>query len=168
MSDGVGRYHFLAWARRGIAASITDLDDGGPLHARASLNVQVSVSVQKGGSTSVVLPKPRVVEMVGPGDIKGLILQHIIRTEPRNSTPNFEPNYLAGIEFDAPDFPWLFTPAAAKNDRLRPWLALIALKSDEFAPVNTAPNPLPSIQVTNAAALQNLAASWNWAQVQRS
>lgn len=168
MSDSVGRYHFLAWARRGIAASITDLDDGGPLPARASLNVQVSVSVQQGGSTSVVLPKPRVVEMFGPGDIKGLILQHVIRTEPRNSTPNFEPNYLAGIEFDAPDFPWLFTPAAAKNDRLRPWMALIALKPDEFTQVKTAPNPLPSIQVTKASALQNLADSWNWAHVQVS
>src|ERR1017187_9883623 len=128
MSDTIGRYHFLAWARRGIATSIADPDDGGPLHARATLNVQVSVSVQQGGATSIVLPKPRVVEMFGPGDIKGIVQLHVIRTEPRNDTPNFEPNYLAGIEFDAPDFPWLFTPAAAKNDHLRPWLTLIALK----------------------------------------
>src|SRR5271166_2412778 len=157
MSDTVGRYHFLSWARRGIAASIANPDDGGSLPARASLTVQLSVSVQQGGATNVVLPKPRPVEMFGPGDIKGLILLHVIRTEPRNDTPNFEPNYLAGIEFDTPDLPWLFTPAAAKNDRLRPWLALIALKPGEFTPVNTAPNPLPSIQVIEGAALQNLA-----------
>ena len=168
MSDNIGRYHFLAWARRGLAASITDVDAGGPLKARASVNVQLSVSVQQGAGTNVILPTPRTVGMFGPGDVIGIDPRHVVRTEPRNFTVNFEPNYLAGIEFDTPDFPWLFTPAAPQGDRLRPWLALIALKPDEFTTVKTAPNPLPSIQVIQAAALQNLADSWNWAHVQVS
>ena len=48
----------------------------------------------------------------GPGDVVGIDPRQIIRTEPRPFTSNFEPNYLCGIEFDAPDLPWLFTPAA--------------------------------------------------------
>src|SRR5207247_1640547 len=147
--------HFLAWARRGMAASIAGPDNGGALPARAVLNVQLSVSVQQGGATNVVLPKPRPVELFGPGDIKGIDPRHVIRTEPRHATVNFEPNYLAGIEFDAPDFPWLFTPAAAQNDRLRPWLALIALKTDEFTPVQTAPHPWRAGVVYSAAASES-------------
>ena len=56
----------------------------------------------------------------------------VIRTEPRQFTVNFEPNYLSGIEFDTPDFPWLFTPAAPNGDRLRPWVALIVLKYERI------------------------------------
>ena len=57
------------------------------------------------------------VELYGPGDVVGIDPRHIIRTEPRDFTVNYEPNYLCGIEFDAPDFPWLFTPAAPKGDQ---------------------------------------------------
>ena len=166
MPDSVGRYHFLSWARRGIATSIADVDTGGTLKARAALTVQLSVSVQQGGATNVVQPTPPNVELFGPGDVIGVDPRHVIRTEPRNFTVNFEPNYLAGIEFDAPDFPWLFTPAVASKDRLRPWVALIVLKSDEFSPVKTAPNPLPAIQVLKADGLHDLQFSWNWAHTQ--
>ena len=56
-----------------------------------------------------MLPPARSVELLGPGDIAGVDPRVIIRTEPRALTVNFEPNYLCGIEFDSPDFPWLFT-----------------------------------------------------------
>ena len=58
-------------------------------------------------------PPELTVHLYGPGDVIGIDPRHVIRTEPRDQTVNFEPNYLAGIEFDYPDFPWLFTPAAA-------------------------------------------------------
>ena len=124
MSDPpLGRYHFLSWSRRGIGASV-DNPDAGSLPSRASLSVQLSVAVQQGNSSSTVQHAALPVQMFGPGDVIGLDPRHVVRTEPRNFTVNFEPNYLCGVEFDTPDLPWLFTPAAAKNDRLRPWLAL--------------------------------------------
>ena len=56
MSDTpLGRYHFLTWARRGIGASVSN-PDGGSLPSRASLSVQLSVSVQQGGATNTVQP----------------------------------------------------------------------------------------------------------------
>lgn len=168
MSDTpLGRYHFLAWARRGIAASL-DQPDVGVLPKRASLNVKLSLSVQQGAALNVIKPDPVPVQLYGPGDVVGIDPRHIVRTEPRNFTVNYEANYLSGIEFDGPDFPWLFTPAAPNGDRLHPWLALIVLKPDEFDPPSLAPNPLPAISILKNGALQDLSESWNWAHVQVS
>jgi hypothetical protein len=168
MSDApLGRYHFLSWARRGIGASIKN-PDAGSLPSRASASVQLSLTVKQADASNTVQPPAVSVEMFGPGDVIGLDPRHVIRTEPRDATVNFEPNYLCGIEFDTPDLPWLFTPAAPVGDRLRPWLALIVLKPDEFTRVAIAPNPLPVIDVTNIAALPDLADAWNWAHVQVS
>jgi len=167
MSDApLGRYHFLSWARRGIGASVSN-PDSGSLPSRAGMNVQLTLSVQ-GGSASTVQPPALPVQMFGPGDVIGLDPRHVIRTEPRNFTVNFEPNYLCGIEFDTPDLPWLFTPAAPVSDRLRPWVALIVLKPDEFEQPSVAPNPLPVIDVKDVSVLPDLADSWNWAHVQVS
>ncbi len=168
MSDpSLGRYHFLAWSRRGIAASIDHTDDGGALPSRAVLDVALALTAQQGGATNPVLPPPDTkAQLFGPGDVAGVDPRQIIRTEPRPFTVNYEPNYLCGIEFDQPDFPWLFTPASPNGDRLRPWVALIALKRDEFTVPNVAPNPLPVIDVLSITALQDLGESWNWAHVQ--
>ena len=167
MSNGLGRYHFLAWSRQGLAATIGNPDYGGSLPARASVTAELTVSAQGPAPSSAQTPMV-TVQAFGPGDVLGIDPRHVVRTEPRDSTPNFEPNYLAGIEFDTPDFPWLFTPAAPAGDRVRPWLALIALKQSEFDPVKGAPQPLPAVDVTEIAALQPLDDAWNWAHVQVS
>ncbi|HME23292.1 MAG TPA: hypothetical protein VKI44_18515 [Acetobacteraceae bacterium] len=166
MSTDLGRYHFLAWTRRGIEASLNNPDTNGTLDARASLGVQVTIAAN--GASAATQPSPMNVQLYGPGDVVGIDPRHVIRTEPREFTVNYEPNYLCGIEFDAPDFPWLFTPAAPNGDRLRPWLVLIVLKDDEFTPPTQAPNPLPVIQVLSTSALPDLSESWNWAHTQIS
>jgi hypothetical protein len=166
MTTSLGRYHFQAWARRGIGASLTNLDTG-TLPDRANLTVQLSLQVQDGLTPNPVLPPPVTMQLYGPGDIAGMDPRMVIRTEPRESTVNFEPNYLCGIEFDAPDFPWMFTPAAPNGDRLHPWVALIVLQPQvEFTLPSIAPNPLPVVSVLTAEALQDLSTSWNWAHVQ--
>ncbi len=168
MSDpALGQYQFLAWTRRGIGANIPNIDNGS-LPDRAVLNVQLFLQVQGGAAPNPVPAPPVTVNVFGPGDVVGVDPRYVIRTEPRQFTVNFEPNYLCGIEFDTPDFPWLFTPAAANGDRLHPWVALIVLKSTEFTPVSIAPNPLPAIDVTEASGLYDLSLSWNWAHVQVS
>src|SRR6478672_630617 len=169
MSDPpLGRYHFLSWARRGVGASVSNPDNNGSLPGRASLSVQLSLDVQKGGTTTTVQPTPMQVQMFGPGDVIGIDPRHIIRTEPRNFTVNYEPNYLAGIEFDTPDLPWLYTPAAPAGDRLRPWITLIVLALPEYLTVPGVGTPLPAIDVKTMAALQPLDDAWNWAHTQVS
>jgi hypothetical protein len=164
--DELGRHHFLPWARQGISATLTNPDYGGALPTRGAVTVQLSVTAQNPPSVNAVAPVH--VQTFGPGDVLGLDPRHIVRTEPREYTTNFEPNYLAGIEFDAPDLPWMFTPAAPAGDRLRPWVALIVLAQAEFTPAAGVVHPLPAIDVTSVAALQSLDDSWNWAHVQVS
>jgi hypothetical protein len=162
-----GVYHFQSWSRRGIGASVNNPDTGAPPD-RTNLDVQIGLNVQGGSAPNPVLPPAVNVKLFGPGDIAGIDPRMIVRTEPRQFTVNFEPNYLCGIEFDTPDFPWLFTPAAPSSDRLHPWVALIGLKSSEFTLPSTAPNPLPVVNVLNGAAVQDLSVSWAWAHVQIS
>ncbi len=166
-SPSLGQYQFLAWARRGIGASVTNADSGA-LPVRATLSVQLSLQVTGGSGPNPVAVPPVSVNLFGPGDVVGVDPRYVVRTEPRDTTVNFEPNYLCSIEFDTPDFPWLFTPAAPNGDRLHPWVALIVLKASEFSLPSIAPNPLPAVDVGSIAALQDLSVSWNWAHVQIS
>lgn len=163
----LGQYHFLAWARRGVGTAIPNIDNG-TLPARAILNVQLFLDVQGGAAPNPVAAPAVAVNVFGPGDVIGVDPRYVIRTEPRTLTKNYEPNYLCGIEFDTPDFPWLFTPAAPNGDQLHPWVALIVLKASEFSLPSIAPNPLPVVSVNDASGLHDLSVSWNWAHVQVS
>jgi hypothetical protein len=161
-----GQFHFRPWVRRGVA-TVAGQPDGPSLPDRATLDVTLSVTA---AGSAIELPQtPQMtVHVYGPGDVIGVDPRHVIRTEPRDKTMNFEPNYLAGIEFDYPDFPWLFTPAQPDGDRLRPFVALIALKASEYTTPDVPPNPLPAIDVQSIAALQPLDDAWNWAHAQIS
>ena len=167
MSNGAGGYHFLAWARRGMAAVLTNPDYGGSLPARGEISVGLTVSADDPAPGAHPVT-PVSVQTYGPGDVLGFDPRHVVRTEPREYTPNFEPNYLAAIEFDEPDLPWLFTPAAVAGDRIRPWLVLIALAPAEYIDVSGRSGSLPAIDVAAVGALQPLTDSWNWAHAQVS
>ena len=134
-----------------------------------ALDVTLTVTALQATTTVEVSPAPQItVHLYGPGDVIGIDPRHVVRTEPRNLTPNFEPNYLAGIEFDQPDFPWLCTPARPNGNRLRPWLALILLKDGEWTTPRVPPHPLPVIDIVDTSALQPLDDAWNWAHAQIS
>lgn len=162
----LGRFHFLSYVRRGIGQVLADPDPlSGPLPARPSLDVKLAVEASTSGAVTSTGDAELTVRLYGPGDVIGIDPRHVIRTEPAAFTPNFEPNYFAGIEFDHPDFPWLFTPAGPSGTRLRPWICLVVLARDEFQPSSEAPNPLPVITVTRPA-LPDLGDSWAWAHAQ--
>jgi hypothetical protein len=107
----------------------------------------------------------------GPGDVLGIDTRQIVRVEPRQNATDVESNYFPAIEFDAPDFPWLFTPAVSgANDRLRPWCVLIVVDlSVVDAPRAEAGHPLPVLVVPSevrSTELPDLADSWAWAHTQ--
>lgn len=168
----LARYDFLPWLRRGVAAEITAADAlTGPLPRRAAIPVAVTVE-SSGGDAPTQDTVTTTVELYGPGDVVGIDPRHVICTVPPNRTQSFEPNYLAAIEFDGPDFPWLFTPAAptpassSTPHRLRPWVSLVVLAEGEFTRAPRAPNPLPAIVVAEATTLPDLDESWAWAHAQ--
>lgn len=165
MAD-VANHIFLPWVQPGVAANIPDqatenLSADHP--AVVSLPVKLVVNSDKVEKTA---------RLYGPGEITGIDPQQVVRVEPRHRTTDFEPNYFPLIEFDRPDFPWLFTPAKAdEQGRLRPWLCLVVVRKQqgvEFRPAGTAPLPVLEIKppARPADELPDLSESHLWSHAQ--
>jgi hypothetical protein len=155
---------FVPWVRQGSTGLISTRD-AGELYARAELDIHVTINTNVPGDSAVASAKLR---MYGPGDVQSIDTKQIIRVEPLPNTPDFETNYFPFIEFDRPELPWMFTPAAPSAEgRLRPWICLIVVPTSQ-ASIITSPNrPLAVIRVTNAGAqLPDLSESWAWAHAQ--
>lgn len=156
-------YHFLSHVRSGFATAIAQPDSFGsaqPALATASVGVTVS---------GVAQPVLHQAAVRGPGDVIGLSASQVVRTDPIDGAVGTEPNYFAQIEFDRPDLPWLFTPAAAVGERLRPWIVLVVLDAEGPDASAVRPgSPLPVLSVSSAAAasLPDLSTSYLWAHAQ--
>jgi hypothetical protein len=166
MATEIGaRLSFLPWVRQGAAAGIAAVDT---LGAGQAGSVKLTASVALNGAPAASLP----VRLLGPADVLGLDPRQIVRTDPRPGTAGFEPNYLAAIEFDRPDFPWLFTPAKADaTGRLRPWLCLVVVRRQAGVSLQPAGDtPLPALDIAGPAVpaeeLPDLGESWLWAHSQ--
>src|SRR4030095_16836068 len=118
MAD-TANYIFLPWVRQGAASGIQVVDRSPNQPGVVSVPVNLYVSNDPN-------PIKQTVRLYGPGDVTCIDQQQVVRTEPRNLSFDFEPNYFPAIEFDRPDFPWLLTPAKADgNAILRPWRCLV-------------------------------------------
>ncbi|RWC62378.1 hypothetical protein [Mesorhizobium sp.] len=105
-------------------------------------------------------------EVLGAGDIVGIDARMIARVEPASGAPQFEPNYFPFVEFVDADFPWRFTLRTDPAGRRLPWLAAIALKSDEFEFRAQGSAPLPVLRLLDPVkSLPNLGQSWAFAHV---
>ncbi len=157
-------YQFLSFVRSGFAASILQPDTfGSTQRALATALVGVKVS-------DVPEPQPPHEAVVrGPGDVIGIVSNQVVRTDPVAGAVGVEPNYFAQVEFDRPDLPWLFTPAAAVGERLRPWivLAVVDLEGEHKCTLSNG-SPLPRLHVPSDAAdqLPDLTSSQLWAHAQ--
>ena len=60
----------------------------------------------------------RTVRLIGPGDLLGIDPRAVVRVDPRPNTNDFEPNYVAAIEFFDEDFPWRYSPRGATGSQL--------------------------------------------------
>jgi hypothetical protein len=165
-------YRFLPWAKRGLGRAIATPDANG-IAARPRIQLGVSIAADQDGNAMAPVQGQIGLRLFGPGDVIGIDTQLIVRTDPQPFATSFEPNYLAAVDFDPPDFPWLFTPAAANaQHRLRPWLVLLVLDRERVAlPRMVAGEPLPSIRVPAARTdqeLPDLTDSWMWAHAQAS
>lgn len=158
MATDIARYQFQSWVRKGISTRISETDTlgAGPPPASERATVAIGVTINTAPSS----PKP--FALVGPGDIIGVHRDMVVRCEPRDGTVNFEPNYLAFIEFYDEDFAWRYTPARPDGERLRPWLQLLVLKPGEFDRDDRR-LPLPVVAVKSKEALPRADESWLFA-----
>jgi hypothetical protein len=164
----LGTYSFLPWLRQGIANQIASADFDPAVKVRPQIDVNLELRGDKleGGTATVAVN--RKVQLFGPGDVIGVEARAIIRTEPRHWVTNFEPNYLAHVEFYDEDFPWRYTPAAPDlgKSRLRPWLTLLVLSEEEFRDgKNSQGKPLPYIEVPDLGVFPRADELWAWAHV---
>lgn len=165
MSLTVGKYTFSSWLRRGIGGRINEADTlgagGGTVKERATVPIDVQVNTR---------PVHKDFALLAPGDVVGINPDAVVRTEPRHWVTDFEPNYLAFIEFYEEDLAFRYTPARAVGNRLRPWLALLVLEEEtadnpgEFTRTERQV-PLPSITVASTASLPPHRQTWAWAHV---
>ncbi len=95
--------------------------------------VQRGFTAQAGGVATVTVqvgakaPLRRDVTMMGPADVTGLGPREVIRTWPLPGVHNAEPNYLALVELDSPELPWLFS-RPAPDGVVHPWLMLLVVE----------------------------------------
>jgi len=159
MSVEIARYQFHPWARKGIAANIIDRDDLGTGTAAKLERAEVPIGVALNG-----IGFNKNFSLIAPGDIIGINRDMVVRTEPLSWVTDYEPNYLAFLEFYDEDFVWRYTPATSAGDLLRPWIFLLVLKEDEFDR-SKQQIPLPGITVKNKEALPPVNETWLWAHV---
>src|SRR4029453_7783729 len=152
-------YRIYSWMREGLLAAISASgNQSAPLSGRLVLPIRMRVN----NARDVDVP----IQVYGPGDVTALDTREIIRTEPQRSMTDFEPNYFPLIEFDRPDFPWLFTPTTADSaGHLQPWICLVAVPTSRALITAAANLPLPVLECLKTE-LPNLAEAWVWAHAQ--
>lgn len=156
---------FLPWVRQGAAAAITVADSQLPTLA-AVASVAATVTLNDA-------PVPGVaVKLRGPADVIGIDTNQVVRTDPQPAANDFEPNCFPSIEFDRPDFPWLFTPAKANDtNQLRPWLCLVVVQKQAGVTLASGiDSPSSTLTIDTpanpAVELPDLKDSWAWAHAQ--
>lgn len=165
-------YRFAPWSRRGLARAHQNPDTAnGPLAVRPRVTVGLTLQAKQNGNPATAVSGNVDLTLYGPSDIIGIDPRLVVRTDPKPNVTNFEPNYLAIVDFDPPDFPWLLTPAHADGtEHLRPWLVLVVIdRAKAGLPRLMAGRPLPSIALTGAdtsTELPDLNESWLWAHTQ--
>lgn len=150
---------YLPWIRSGLAAAVTNIDPlSGPLPTRTTFT-----------ASAVVDGRPATVPvwLLGPGDGTGVQRELVRRTQPTDGAIEVEPHYFAVAELRASDMPWMFTPAAANQDRLRPWLVLVVVPEAQCPLKPGSPDRLAVLHVDNVSTqLPDLAQSYAWAHAE--
>lgn len=159
-----GARHFLPWVRQGTAASIVD-PDALTANQPAKTSMAVTLEFDEFDASSKI-------DLYGPADVTAIDPRQIVRIEPQPFTTDHPYNLFPAIEFDRPDFPWLFTPAkAGANEKLRPWLCLVVVrKRDGVRLDRQGGGTLPVLQVAAPARpareLPDPEETWAWAHAQ--
>lgn len=123
---------FMSHVARGLGAGAPAAEADG-----LTTSVTLTVVAQPSGTEHVITKR---IGLYRPCDVVGIASGAIFRTDPDHRTiaDDFEPNYLAAVEFAAADLPWRFSSQAPVNGRHMPWLALVVLAEGEFDHVRRA------------------------------
>lgn len=157
------RYTFLPYVRTGIAASLaTPFSWDAPARAHARLTVPIVADAATETAEVDVVVR-------GPGDVTAFDPRQVIRCYPNPGAADALTEELAHVEFDRPDFPWLFTPTGPTPEgRLVPWLSLAVVPRlpGQPEPLTSGRRGGPATLRTKRAELPRLSDAWAWAHAQ--
>ena len=161
-------YTFFRWFRTGIAAALVEPPPAGSTARRAKTAVGVDVAGVDGAGTRIPAPPASVaLDIAGPADVSGIDGRQVIRTFPAAGSLDCEPAYLAHVEFDRPDLPWLFTPFGPDRLRvLRPWICLVVVERGDEAKIGPVLPPTLTVTGGEVARLPAIDQVHAWAHVQ--
>jgi hypothetical protein len=156
----IATYSFLPYLRQGLANYLQLTGE-----ARGSFTVDMDVH----GDAIKTAVDQKTVEIYGPGDVIGIDPRSVVKTDPHGYITNFEPNYLAFIDFYSEDFPWRYTPTPPAGNRLNTWISLVVLADGEFTEgQNLLNRPLPTFKLASAGIRDFFPKPdqlWAWAHV---
>jgi hypothetical protein len=152
--------YFLPWLRRGLGIELGEPDTG-------------QVELPRGAPVPAWVELDRVPAAVSlslrpPDHVTGIDDAQIVRRYPEPNTVDAEYGYFPLIEFSAPDFPWVLTPAVANeavDGRLRPWVVLVCVE-EATAEYVAGDGDRPGRLLCPVSDLPNLDESYAWAHVQ--
>lgn len=156
MSEDIAHFTFLPYYRTGLVAAL-DKTEGD----RGSVTIKLKAKIGGGEETF-----DQAIKLIGPGDLIGIVQKAIVRVDPKPNTNDFEPNYLAAIEFFDEDYPWQHSFIPPNSNQLIPWLALVVFEegSGEFeGPKEQGPDLPRFINVIKPGLLPPPEQLWAWA-----
>jgi hypothetical protein len=148
---------FLAYQRSGLFALAKGPAVAGRLQAALPVTL---IDVNDASRTSP--PGGAPFELLGPGDVRGLLSGAIIKRAPAPGASDSVETKAAQIEFAATDLPWRYSPELPNADgALRPWLVLVVGTRDEIVV-----RPDGTVQLlASVLAAHDLSKSYQWAHV---
>ena len=129
----------------------------------AGVRADTTVTLPLADSGTGTAESTQHIVLYGPGDVRGIDSEQIIRRHPAPGTPDAEETDLAHVEFDRPELPWAFSAASATAG-MRPWVTLIVVPKDVVRWLPTT-GQLALIQVPFAE-LPQLTGAHLWAHAQ--
>lgn len=131
-------YTFLPFLRKGLNTYITEIDKLGTAtesstSLRGSVNIDFDFKRKTVGNDVSEKKESFSFDLVGNVDVKSISPSAVLQTVPLDGTEAYCSDYLPCIEFFEEDLPWRYTPLAADDKKLRPWMALIVCKDGEYS-----------------------------------
>ena len=163
---------FLPWYRVGFATALSGVPAAGEGRAAVPVGVRLRGEPARGRRAGPLV-------LAGPGDVVGLDVREVQRTEPFDGGTDFEPAYFPYVELASPDLPWRFSPEGPASSplpdpgaggggvrqRVRPWLALVAVPVDRST-LDAGPGGGTAVLRCDAGQLPDPTEAWAWAHVQ--
>jgi|GEM_PF-3934166 len=162
--------YFIPWVRFGLnaldatyRAKVYDPDGNVTEIETARRNVGIDTEIHDGVG-ALISRADNTFTLMGPGEVVGFTADAVALTEPVDGEKDLPVNCMPYVEFVDADFPWRYSIDEPDGERLKPWLALIALNRDEYA--DAPPSSFSRIISVNTKSLPDLEQSWAWAHIQ--